>query len=141
MRKIVFLITFIFVATTVMAHSGGTDSCGGHNNRKTGGYHVHNSSKYNACYPKKIEKKETKQIKKKSLKKDVSYDEIRDILISESISVYSGNCPCPYNKASNGSQCGKRSAWSRAGGYSPLCYKSDVTDDMILEYRKEHKLK
>jgi len=46
--------------------------------------------------------------------------------IQQSINNYSGNCPCPYNRASNGSRCGKRSAYSRPGGYSPLCYSSDV---------------
>ena len=50
-----------------------------------------------------------------------SNDEIVKSIISDSISNYSGNCPCPYNSASNGSSCGKRSAYSRAGGYTPLC--------------------
>ena len=30
-------------------------------------------------------------------------------IISESIANYSGNCPCPYNRAANGSSCGRRS--------------------------------
>ena len=34
----------------------------------------------------------------------------------------SGSCPCPYNIASDGSICGERSAYSRSGGYEPLCY-------------------
>lgn len=33
------------------AHSGGTDSCGGHHVTATGEYHVHNWSKWYACYP------------------------------------------------------------------------------------------
>lgn len=32
-----------------IAHSGGTDRCGGHTNRKTGVYHVHNQAKASAC--------------------------------------------------------------------------------------------
>ena len=60
--------------------------------------------------------------------KDKNLDAIKEKMILESISRYSGNCPCPYNYASNGSKCGKRSAYSRAGGYSPLCYKSDISD-------------
>jgi len=35
--------------------------------------------------------------------------------------------------------CGKRSAWSKAGGYAPLCYESDIIDEMVKEYRKIHK--
>ena len=60
------------------------------------------------------------------------------ILIQESIDAYPGNCPCPYNRASNGSRCGKRSAWNRKGGYDPLCFESDVTRAMIDAYRKSH---
>jgi hypothetical protein len=64
--------------------------------------------------------------------------EITERIIAESIAAYPGNCPCPYNRAANGSQCGKRSAWSRAGGYAPLCYPDDVTPEMIDEYRRTH---
>ena len=38
---------------------------------------------------------------------------------------YSGNCACPYDTASDGSKCGARSAWSRSGGASPICYVND----------------
>lgn len=62
--------------------------------------------------------------------------EIAELLISESISNYYGNCPCPYNSASNGSRCGKRSAYSRPGGESPLCYVEDVSPSMIARYRE-----
>ena len=53
MRVIILVclsLTLLF-AQYAQAHSGGTDSCGGHNDRKRGGYHVHNYSKYCACYP------------------------------------------------------------------------------------------
>lgn len=55
-------------------------------------------------------------------------------MIQQSIQNYSGNCPCPYNRASNGSQCGGRSAWSRPGGRSPLCYAGDITDAMVKSW-------
>lgn len=61
---------------------------------------------------------------------------IRQILIQDSISSYGGSCPCPYNSARNGSSCGRRSAYSRPGGASPLCYPRDVTPEMIQEYRR-----
>jgi hypothetical protein len=67
-----------------------------------------------------------------------SDDTIKQAIIRESIASYPGNCPCPYNTASNGSRCGKRSAWSRAGGFAPLCYPEDVTPEMIEQYRKQH---
>ncbi len=59
-------------------------------------------------------------------------------IISESIANYSGNCPCPYNRASNGSTCGRRSAYSKPGGYAPVCYPSDVTPAMISTYKHKH---
>ena len=39
---------------------------------------------------------------------NLSDAEIRQQIISESISYYPGNCPCPYNSARNGSSCGRR---------------------------------
>ena len=68
-------------------------------------------------------------------KKELTDNEIKRILIKESIAAYSGSCPCPYSRARNGSRCGKRSAWSRKGGEAPLCYKRDVTKEMVTEYR------
>jgi hypothetical protein len=37
-----------------------------------------------------------------------------------------GNCDCPYDIARDGSICGRRRAYSRSGGRSPICYPSDV---------------
>lgn len=31
-------------------------------------------------------------------------------------------CDCPYDYDVNGNQCGDRSAWSRPGGRTPICY-------------------
>lgn len=54
-RYVIFILLtsvfFIFEAQIVFAHGGRTDSCGGHNDRKHGGYHIHNLSKYCTCYP------------------------------------------------------------------------------------------
>lgn len=36
-------------ASTALNHSGGTDECGGHYNRSTGIYHVHDWTKYSLC--------------------------------------------------------------------------------------------
>jgi len=67
-----------------------------------------------------------------------SKDEIKQQIIDASIESYPGNCPCPYNSMRNGRQCGGRSAWSREGGYSPVCYKKEVTDEMIKEWKAGH---
>ena len=57
--------------------------------------------------------------------------EIKQILIKESIAQYPGSCPCPYSVDRAGRRCGKRSAYSRPGGASPLCFASDISDDMV----------
>ena len=64
--------------------------------------------------------------------------QIAQTLIQQSIASYPGTCPCPYSTARNGSRCGHRSAYSRPGGYAPLCFSSDVTPSQIAAYRKEH---
>ncbi|OTG98192.1 hypothetical protein B9T24_02205 [Acinetobacter sp. ANC 4654] len=60
---------------------------------------------------------------------------IKQKIIQQSIESYPGNCPCPYNTARNGSRCGKRSAYNRAGGYAPICYAKDITSQMIREFK------
>jgi hypothetical protein len=65
----------------------------------------------------------------------ISDEQVKQQIIQESIDSYPGNCPCPYNHARNGSRCGKRSAWSRAGGYTPICYKEEITRDMVIAWR------
>ena len=64
--------------------------------------------------------------------------EVKQAIIRESISNYSGNCPCPYNNMRNGNRCGGHSAYSKPGGASPICYPSDVTPSMIRTYRRMH---
>ena len=83
-------------------------------------------------------------------KQQLSDDNIRQILIDKSIhsyQTYSGDCPCPYNTAKDGSRCGGRSAYSRApvdpapvepGALAPIslfCYESDITQQMLWDYR------
>ncbi len=70
--------------------------------------------------------------------KRVSDAEIKKQIIRDSIDSYPGNCACPYQRASNGSSCGRRSAYSRDNGYAPLCYPHDVTPEMVEAYREEH---
>jgi SH3-like domain-containing protein len=55
-------------------------------------------------------------------------------IIASSIQNYVGNCPCPYNTDRAGRSCGRRSAYSRPGGRSPICYPDDVTEEMIRQW-------
>ena len=66
-------------------------------------------------------------------------EEIRQAIINDSIAKYRGNCPCPYSRDRAGRQCGRRSAYSKPGRASPLCYSKDVTQKMVEEYWKRSK--
>jgi hypothetical protein len=61
-------------------------------------------------------------------------ESIKALLVQASIDAYEGSCPCPYSEARDGSTCGGRSAYSRAGGEEPLCYPEDVSDEMVYVY-------
>ncbi len=61
-------------------------------------------------------------------------------VLAQSRASYSGNCACPDDRDRAGRRCGGRSAYSRPGGYSPLCYPRDVTPEMIEKARREMRL-
>jgi len=64
--------------------------------------------------------------------------EVQQAIIRDSLAAYPGPCPCPYNYMRNGRACGGRSAYVRPGGYSPICYDRDITQDMMRSYRARH---
>ena len=64
-------------------------------------------------------------------------DRIRQIIIQQSIASYPGSCACPYSTMRNGRRCGRRSAYSKPGGYDPLCYKRDISDQMVEQFKKQ----
>jgi hypothetical protein len=74
--------------------------------------------------------------KNKSTKATKTDAQISQEIIKSSVASYAGSCPCPYNTDRAGRSCGRRSAYSRPGGASPVCYSSDVTKPMIDDYRK-----
>jgi hypothetical protein len=64
--------------------------------------------------------------------------DVRQAIIEQSILAYPGNCPCPYSTTRSGKSCGVRSAYSRPGGRSPVCYAQDVGDKQIANFRAGH---
>jgi hypothetical protein len=58
-------------------------------------------------------------------------------IIAESLASYPSSCACPYNTDRGGRRCGKRSAYSKPGGYSPICFPQDVTSAMIDAFRRQ----
>ena len=65
-----------------------------------------------------------------------SLSEIKASMIAQSIAQYPGRCPCPYFRDRAGRLCGRRSAYSRPGGYEPLCYPEDITDRQAMAFKK-----
>jgi hypothetical protein len=58
------------------------------------------------------------------------------LIIEESRRAYYATgrpCACPDDTMRSGRRCGGRSAHSRPGGASPLCYPADVSEAMIRE--------
>jgi len=68
---------------------------------------------------------------------DASDDQIRRYLVLLSIARYSGSCACPESRDRAGRRCGKRSAYSKPGGASPLCYPRDVSDKRLSEFKSK----
>jgi hypothetical protein len=73
-----------------------------------------------------------------ALAAEMTDDAVRECIVRDSVAAYPGNCPCPYNTDRAGRSCGGRSAWSRGGGYSPICYAREVTDEQVRDFRKRH---
>lgn len=65
--------------------------------------------------------------------------QIRQQIVRASIASYPGRCPCPYSVMRNGASCGARSAYSRPGGYAPLCYPRDVSEAEVAAWRRDHR--
>jgi hypothetical protein len=63
--------------------------------------------------------------------------QIRRELVRQSIASYPGSCPCPYSTDRAGRRCGGRSAYSRPGGYAPLCYPSDASPAQVAARRRQ----
>lgn len=62
---------------------------------------------------------------------------VKQEIVAQSVAAYPGRCPCPYNVTRNGSSCGARSAWSRKGGYAPICYEDEVTSEMVKRHSQQ----
>jgi len=66
----------------------------------------------------------------------LSDSQIRDRIVAESKASYPGNCPCPENLDRAGRRCGARSAWSKPGGRTPICYAKEVSEEQVRQFRE-----
>ena len=80
----------------------------------------------------KIDSESNQSLREKNLKNEaISNSEIKQSLIDQSRGSYHGSCPCPYDLDRAGRRCGRRSAYNRPGGHSPLCYEHDISSEML----------
>ena len=73
-----------------------------------------------------------------NINKQLTDDEIAKLIIQDSINHYPKQCACPYSLMKNGRVCAGRSAYSKPGGASPLCYREDVTAEAIRQWQNSH---
>lgn len=85
----------------------------------------------------KPSKKEAKETAREKPVPSVPDSTIIQRIIAESLASYPGSCACPYNTDRGGRRCGKRSAYSKPGGYAPICYPQDVSKAMIDAFRRQ----
>lgn len=76
--------------------------------------------------------------------------EIRELLVQDSITRYTGTCACPYHRKWNEKlfrfpnkfrnyptvRCGTDSEYIRPGGPTVFCYGSDVPAQLVEAYRE-----
>jgi hypothetical protein len=65
--------------------------------------------------------------------------QVKQQIIRQSTAAYPGPCPCPYSVMRNGRNCGGRSAYSRPGGYAPICYPADISQAEVAGWRAAHR--
>jgi hypothetical protein len=71
---------------------------------------------------------------------EITDQQVRERIVSESVASYSGHCACPDDTDSAGRRCGARSAYSKPGGARPICYTREVPDQQVREFRKRHSI-
>lgn len=67
-------------------------------------------------------------------------DDVRRMIVEDSIARHGGDCPCPYSYAWNGRQCANDSAYMKRTPDAPYCYPQDVPPYEVYRYRRERGL-
>jgi hypothetical protein len=76
--------------------------------------------------------------KRDDVARALSAAEIASLIVQTSRQQYYATghpCACPDDVTRSGRRCGGNSAYSRPGGAAPLCYATDVSDEMIRKYK------
>ena len=63
----------------------------------------------------------------------ISSVEIKQLIMAQSISKYTGECPCPFSIDSKGLRCGKRSEYQRSSKDNLYCYPKKMVEQFRID--------
>jgi hypothetical protein len=69
---------------------------------------------------------------------ETTVEQVREQIVRASVASYSGSCACPYSNDAAGDPCGARSAWSKKGGKTIVCFAHEVTDEQVRQFRQRY---
>lgn len=92
------------------------------------------ASRFLAAQHKKAEKKPD-ELTKSPAEPTIPDSVIIQRIIEASVASYPSSCACPYSTDRRGRRCGGRSAYSKPGGYAPICFPQDVSKAMIEAFK------
>lgn len=68
----------------------------------------------------------------------LSDDQVSQRIIDDSVASYPGTCACPSIPPGTAARAVAVVHGAKAGGYSPICYKKEVTKEMVKAWRQEN---
>ena len=68
----------------------------------------------------------------------MTQDDLRDLLLDNSVASYPGYCPCPYSRNVDGFECGVEAAYYKPGGFRIKCYPQNLKGQDYIFYRKNN---
>jgi|APCry1669188910_1035180.scaffolds.fasta_scaffold14679_3 Na+/H+-translocating membrane pyrophosphatase len=68
--------------------------------------------------------------------RDTQTDKIKDQIVRAAIASYGGRCICPFNKTTQGGNCGTQSLYVKAHALDnkPVCYREDISEAMVESF-------
>jgi hypothetical protein len=70
--------------------------------------------------------------------RDTETDKVKEHILNVAVASYGGGCVCPFNKTARDESCNNRSQYdqaSKAGTIKPICYKADITEEMVRSFK------
>lgn len=74
-----------------------------------------------------------------AVKRPMSDQQIKEVIVKGSVNSYTGECPCPYSTDNKGKKCGDNSEYFQAPG-DIFCYPEDVSNQQVFEFRAKNRI-